>query len=207
MVPPYLRRGPPVLQHPERVVPMSEYERFEPHFQPNVALAPLATAAASTLPPVPQPLPNGSSIICSPLHEHQPDSRRHEATTYGPVLLEPLTTAEQLTEENKKATVGPKKQSFNPIVSVKIERTTSPCPETHSEEESIAAVISSAVCGYEKLMHLIFKSREQLGEGKDNKLLRLEYWYKLLKLPKFVYSYLSDALIFVRLFLSEHLLS
>ncbi|KAJ8674974.1 hypothetical protein QAD02_010760 [Eretmocerus hayati] len=41
MVPSFLSRGPPVLQHPERVVPMSEFERFEPHFQPNVALAPL----------------------------------------------------------------------------------------------------------------------------------------------------------------------
>lgn len=31
---------PPVLQNPERVVPMSETERFERSFQPNVALAP-----------------------------------------------------------------------------------------------------------------------------------------------------------------------
>lgn len=33
-------KEPPVLQHPERVVPMSESERFERSFQPNVALAP-----------------------------------------------------------------------------------------------------------------------------------------------------------------------
>ncbi|XP_025837119.1 ski oncogene-like [Agrilus planipennis] len=31
---------PPILQHPERVVPLSESERFERSFQPNVALAP-----------------------------------------------------------------------------------------------------------------------------------------------------------------------
>lgn len=31
---------PPVLQHPERVIPLSESERFERSFQPNVALAP-----------------------------------------------------------------------------------------------------------------------------------------------------------------------
>lgn len=31
---------PPVLQHPERVIPLSESERFERTFQPNVALAP-----------------------------------------------------------------------------------------------------------------------------------------------------------------------
>lgn len=33
-------KDPPVLQNPERVVPMSESERFERSFQPNVALAP-----------------------------------------------------------------------------------------------------------------------------------------------------------------------
>lgn len=33
-------KEPPILQHPERVVPMSESERFERSFQPNVALAP-----------------------------------------------------------------------------------------------------------------------------------------------------------------------
>ncbi|GAB6022622.1 hypothetical protein CHUAL_006717 [Chamberlinius hualienensis] len=39
-LPPYISRGPPVLLNPERVVPMSETERFERHYQPNVALAP-----------------------------------------------------------------------------------------------------------------------------------------------------------------------
>ncbi|XP_071450530.1 ski oncogene-like isoform X2 [Hetaerina americana] len=40
VAPSYLSRGPPVLLHPERVVPLSESERFERTFQPNVALAP-----------------------------------------------------------------------------------------------------------------------------------------------------------------------
>ncbi|XP_015187996.1 PREDICTED: ski oncogene [Polistes dominula] len=53
MVPSYLSRGPPVLQHPERVVPLSECERFEPHFQPNVALAPIPTP---TIPPIVPPV-------------------------------------------------------------------------------------------------------------------------------------------------------
>uniref|UniRef100_T1IV83 Uncharacterized protein n=1 Tax=Strigamia maritima TaxID=126957 RepID=T1IV83_STRMM len=39
-LPSYLSRGPPVLLNPERVVPNSETERFERHYQPNVALAP-----------------------------------------------------------------------------------------------------------------------------------------------------------------------
>lgn len=36
----YYKDQPPVLQNPERVVPLSESERFERSFQPNVALAP-----------------------------------------------------------------------------------------------------------------------------------------------------------------------
>ena len=40
-MPVYLSHSPPVLLHPERVVPMSESERFEHSFQPNVALAPI----------------------------------------------------------------------------------------------------------------------------------------------------------------------
>lgn len=52
MVPAYLSRGPPVLQHPEHVVPLSECKRFEPHFQPNVALAPIpAPSVPVVLPP------------------------------------------------------------------------------------------------------------------------------------------------------------
>uniref|UniRef100_A0A1B0DJA4 Uncharacterized protein n=1 Tax=Phlebotomus papatasi TaxID=29031 RepID=A0A1B0DJA4_PHLPP len=37
---PYLSQEPPILQNPERVVRLSECERFERTFQPNVALAP-----------------------------------------------------------------------------------------------------------------------------------------------------------------------
>lgn len=37
---PYLNQEPPVLQNPERVVRLTECERFERSFQPNVALAP-----------------------------------------------------------------------------------------------------------------------------------------------------------------------
>lgn len=53
LVPAYLSRGPPVLQHPERVVPLSECERFEPHYQPNVALAPIVTPTVPLIPAAP----------------------------------------------------------------------------------------------------------------------------------------------------------
>lgn len=46
---PYLIQEPPILQNPERVVRLSECERFERSFQPNVALAPRkATSASNT---------------------------------------------------------------------------------------------------------------------------------------------------------------
>lgn len=39
-LPAYLSQGPPVLADPGRVVPLSDSQKFERHFQPNVALAP-----------------------------------------------------------------------------------------------------------------------------------------------------------------------
>ncbi|XP_037051633.1 ski oncogene [Bradysia coprophila] len=44
---PYLIQEPPILQNPERVVRLSECERFERTFQPNVALAPRKVTSAS----------------------------------------------------------------------------------------------------------------------------------------------------------------
>nr|XP_027238976.1 uncharacterized protein LOC113830005 [Penaeus vannamei] len=39
-LPAYLSQGPPVLVDPGRVVPLSDSQKFERHYQPNVALAP-----------------------------------------------------------------------------------------------------------------------------------------------------------------------
>lgn len=44
---PYLIQEPPILQNPERVVRLSECERFERSFQPNVALAPRKVTSGS----------------------------------------------------------------------------------------------------------------------------------------------------------------
>lgn len=56
-VPSYLSHEPPVLLHPERVVPLSQSEQFEQSFQPNVALAPLLHKTHDTQPP-PAPPPS-----------------------------------------------------------------------------------------------------------------------------------------------------
>ncbi|XP_052820891.1 ski oncogene-like [Mya arenaria] len=41
IAPSYLRSGPPVLLHPDKVVPHSESSRYEPNYAPNVSLAPV----------------------------------------------------------------------------------------------------------------------------------------------------------------------
>lgn len=45
---PYLSQEPPVLQNPERVVRISECERYEQSYQPNVALAPRNGSSKTT---------------------------------------------------------------------------------------------------------------------------------------------------------------
>ncbi|KAG8225721.1 hypothetical protein J437_LFUL008106 [Ladona fulva] len=60
VAPSYLSHGPPVLLHPERVVPLSDSERFERTFQPNVALAPARRRGTSRRPTTSPPQTPGS---------------------------------------------------------------------------------------------------------------------------------------------------
>ncbi|KAL7295523.1 hypothetical protein TKK_0011168 [Trichogramma kaykai] len=93
-VPPYLSRGPPVLQNPERVVPVSEWERFEPHYQPNVALAPVVSTTTSLPqpPPPPQPQQQHHHLLISSQQQQQQQSTNHNRTT-ATTLPTTLTTA------------------------------------------------------------------------------------------------------------------
>lgn len=95
---------PPLLQNPERVIRMSEYERFERTYQPNVALAPrqrlkeaaAAAAAASGLVKVKQEPMDTIPMTC---HLGQSQSRSSPAviTTivsgHGAVTITKATTA------------------------------------------------------------------------------------------------------------------
>ncbi|XP_046407139.1 ski oncogene-like isoform X2 [Ischnura elegans] len=71
VAPSYLSHGPPVLLHPERVVPLSESERFERSFQPNVALAPtqrkrrgvLRPRSSNSPPQTPRSLPPTDEML------------------------------------------------------------------------------------------------------------------------------------------------
>ncbi|XP_063994552.1 ski oncogene [Diachasmimorpha longicaudata] len=107
LVPAYLSRGPPVLQHPERVVPLSECERFEPHYQPNVALAPIAPPPITSIPTTqseePSAAPGAHRLLYNESHSH-PD---HSPSSCG--KIEPL------------------------IANVKVEKPSSPGPEAAND--------------------------------------------------------------------------
>ncbi|XP_058789268.1 ski oncogene isoform X2 [Phymastichus coffea] len=122
LVPAYLSRGPPVLQHPERVVPMSEYERFEPHFQPNVALAPIPTPAAPPSPVVARP--------ASPAypHHHHHNHHHHRHRRYS----------------------RPSSPDAKATASIKIEQPPSPLPPREEEEEEGSAAVTSSTSAAEQ---------------------------------------------------------
>ncbi|XP_024875549.1 ski oncogene [Temnothorax curvispinosus] len=143
LVPAYLSRGPPVLQHPERVIPLSECERFEPHFQPNVALAPIpAPAQISQIPPP-------SSVHQQRRHHHEhrrhshrsssPTCEKQELLSSASVKIEKTSPSQApaigsyplyyMSDENKKEAALPKDRK----------------EKEGEEEESSAAVTSSTV--------------------------------------------------------------
>ncbi|XP_048510456.1 ski oncogene [Athalia rosae] len=140
LVPAYLSRGPPVLQHPERVVPHSECERFEPHFQPNVALAPLPPL---NLPPV---VPPGS-------HHHHPKRRHHHRQPSPEGKQETLPVTVKLEKPSSPSPgPGPGQASLSspPTLSCTTEGDEDSSrgvilKENEEEEESSTAVTSSTV--------------------------------------------------------------
>ncbi|XP_046819220.1 ski oncogene [Vespa crabro] len=144
MVPSYLSRGPPVLQHPERVVPLSECERFEPHFQPNVALAPIPAPAIPSIAP--------------PVHHqrHHQEHRHHSQRPQSPnEKQQELVPKQEFAVKLEKSSPGPAPSggtvsyplfptctSENDRKETQEKRTT---VEKVGEEEESAAVTSSTV--------------------------------------------------------------
>ena len=109
LVPAYLSRGPPVLQHPERVVPLSDCERFEPHYQPNVALAPIPAPA---VPLIPAPLVHH--------RRHHHERRRHNHRSLSPnEKSEPFPVNVKL--EKPSSPVPPTDAGFIPVVPPSLE--------------------------------------------------------------------------------------
>ncbi|XP_029042639.1 ski oncogene [Osmia bicornis bicornis] len=139
LVPAYLSRGPPILQHPERVVPLSECKRFEPHFQPNVALA---------------PIPAPSVPVVLPPSAHHQRRHHHEHKRYNHHLSSPNEKKEVSSDSVKLEKTSPSSGSgigtypafpaYAPG-SDKKELPQKSKQEIGEEEESSAAVTSSTI--------------------------------------------------------------
>lgn len=118
-----------MLQHPERVIPLSECERFEPHFQPNVALAPI-------------PAPTMISPSVQRRHHYE---RRHAHRSSSPdeKQEELLSTNVKLEKTSPSQTTG----SYAPLyfVSEDDQKEAKKEEKEGEEEESSAAVTSSTV--------------------------------------------------------------
>ncbi|KAG7200935.1 hypothetical protein KM043_003296 [Ampulex compressa] len=159
LVPAYLSRGPPVLQHPERVVPLSECERFEPHFQPNVALAPIpAPAMHPVVPPPP-------SSVHHHQRRHHHEHRRHPRYASSPSEKEERQAVSVKPEKSSPGSgpavvnypsflsyaAGSERKEFEGRAKSEREREREPEPEpepepeAEEEEEGSAAVTSSTV--------------------------------------------------------------
>ncbi|XP_011637359.1 ski oncogene [Pogonomyrmex barbatus] len=145
LVPAYLSRGPPVLQHPERVIPLSECERFEPHFQPNVALAPIpAPAQIGQIPPP-------SSIHQQRRHHHEHRRHNHHSSSPTCEKQELLSSASVKLEKTRESPHQVPAMGSYPLYYVSDEsqkEATSPKDRKEKEgeeEESSAAVTSSTV--------------------------------------------------------------
>lgn len=142
LVPAYLSRGPPVLQHPERVIPLSECERFEPHFQPNVALAPIpAPAQLSQIPP-----PSSVHQQRRHHHEHRRHSHRPSSPTCEKQELLSANVKIEKTSPSQAPTIGSyplyymSDENQKEVVLPKDKK-----EKEGEEEESSAAVTSSTV--------------------------------------------------------------
>lgn len=145
-MPAYLSRGPPVLQHPERVIPLSECERFEPHFQPNVALAPIPTPAIAQIPPP-----------TSAVHQQRRHHHKHQRQSHGQRSSSPDEKQELLPADVKLEKLSPSQEVSAVVGSYPVYYVSGDSqkeiPVTRDkkeekkgeEEESSAAVTSSTV--------------------------------------------------------------
>ncbi|XP_034951112.1 ski oncogene [Chelonus insularis] len=139
LVPAYLSRGPPVLQHPERVVPLSECERFEPHYQPNVALAPIPATSVTAAP----------TSIASTHHRHYHSRHQNCAPSPDdqtePVIIKVEKSTTPRLEDSEK--ILPNSQPGSPDLqnNDRDEPSKGDNSQKCEEEESNAAVTSSTV--------------------------------------------------------------
>ena len=192
LVPAYLSRGPPVLQHPERVVPLSECKRFEPHFQPNVALA---------------PIPAPSVPVVLPPSAHHQRRHRHEHKRYSHHLSssnekkEPTPDSVKL--EKKEPTCGSGVDAYSEFPSYTPGGNPKELPERSKnevgaeEEESSAAVTSSTVSIEPPSAEIGTSSLESDSDSEGTAAIDLEERLLALEVPQ-------DVLELARRIISEN---
>ncbi|KAI4486926.1 hypothetical protein M0802_012211 [Mischocyttarus mexicanus] len=201
MVPSYLSRGPPVLQHPERVVPLSECERFEPHFQPNVALAPIPAPA---IPPIAPPVRH---------QRHHQEHRHHSQRSQSPNgKQQELVPKQEFAVKLEKSSPGPASSgggsgtssyplfptcaTENDRKEVSREKRTI-VEEKAGEEEETAAVTSSTVSVDPPAIEVGTSSPESDSDSEGNAAMDLEERLIALDVPQ-------DVLELVRRLASEN---
>lgn len=145
-MPAFLSRGPPVLQHPERVIPLSECERFEPHFQPNVALAPIPTPVQiSQIPPL-------SSVQRRHHHEHRRHSHRSSSPTCEKQeLLSPAGVKIEKTSPSQALAIGSYPLYYMPDENQKETAMPKDRKEKEGEEEESSAAVTSSTVNVEPI--------------------------------------------------------
>ncbi|XP_076663990.1 uncharacterized protein LOC143366652 [Andrena cerasifolii] len=192
LVPAYLSRGPPVLQHPERVVPLSECKRFEPHFQPNVALA---------------PIPAPSVPVVLPPSAHHQRRHRHEHKRYSHHLSssnekkEPPSDSVKL--EKTSPTCGSGVDTYSEFPSYTPGSNQKELPEKRKnevgaeEEESSAAVTSSTVSIEPPSAEIGTSSLESDSDSEGTAAIDLEERLLALEVPQ-------DVLELARRIISEN---
>ncbi|XP_060080510.1 ski oncogene-like [Ylistrum balloti] len=119
--PPYLHTGPPVLLHPERVIPLSESSRYERGFAPNVSLAPasqqkldLDDVSEDEDTPIPdrKPTPEkATTVTCHNMEKSSSEYREWE-------VLSESEDSSQLSDEENRSTLSPKSAK---VVEVELE--------------------------------------------------------------------------------------
>ncbi|XP_003690572.1 ski oncogene [Apis florea] len=176
LVPAYLSRGPPVLQHPEHVVPLSECKRFEPHFQPNVALAPIPA------PSVPVVLPP-SAHQRRHHHEHKRYNQHSSSSNEKKEILSDNIKSEKTSPSSGSIGVYSAFPSYDSGNNQK-ELPHKPKQEIGEEEESSAAVTSSTINIEPPLAEIGTSSLESDSDSEGTAAIDLEERLLALEVPQ-----------------------
>lgn len=186
---PYLSQEPPVLQNPERVVRLSECERFEQSYQPNVALVPRVSNKSGSA------TTNGNGKerendfdrdgdrdesdaidMDVKIKKERPQTPSEESISPEPRIESPHLLASSLPPIKNPAPISPEGQSGS---SNEITSSTSPVPAstTASHKPNEPAKTSPPPSSIENhhIHHLMLRSHHQLSKSSSGPLHQLHH--------------------------------